>query len=404
MILFLLQEATSEVKEQIVELSFLQKLYAGEDINPIFYTIIGGIIVFIVTRFGSSIVSYVSKLYKSRFNKEKKEFKFAKNSIEDYFTMQDEKNEIDVFCYQFGLRPKLPIIDVLYLELLKKKIIEGRIRKLVIFPTLDKSTTSQNVREFEEFQENINTLFCEHADKITFIDPRSATLTNKALTDKEFIDSLYFLGTKDFYDYINESSSIGLKSIADFNILHPKDSKILTLITHIFKAWDVRDYLLNHLKSSGSEKMNIGFVFWEVEFDKWGIYKRIAERQDVDKVTLFIGKTIYSSVKSKEPLVVFLDDALSIFEDKAIILEKVSKIDNEELNIIIGILITILRDNYSLSFDKKTILEDSKEAIDSLITGSVSFGRVYNEIKESLSDEEKVLFNLIIKLRAEYQC
>jgi len=63
-----------------------------------------------------------------------------------------------------------------------------------------------------------------------------------------------------------------------------------------------------------------------------------------------------------------------------------------------------LSDNYNITVNKATILKDSKEAVGALITSSISFGRIYNEIKNDLSDEEKILFNLIIKLRGEYRC
>lgn len=329
---------------------------------------------------------------------------FTKNKeVKSFFHTPSGYNTIDLVAYQFGLRPNLPIIDVLYLELLKKMQKNGSIKKIAIFPTIDKSATSQTEQDLENFKKNIASVFCHESHSFEIIDPfRKSELTSSELIEESFIDTLNYLGKSEFYSEVYEISKSNIRGIQDFNKFHPKDKSVMTLITHVFKAWEVREYILNYIEQSSKEKMNIGFIFWEVEYDKWGIYNRTAKDDKINELTLLIGKSILG--KNLKPIAVYTRDALGLFDEKEAILEKITKHSKEQVSILLEIVSTILQDNYSVELSKNTILQDSMDKINSLNASNKVFGSVYNELKPNLTDNEKVLFTLILQLRAKYGC
>ncbi len=331
-----------------------------------------------------------------------------KRTVNSFFHIRRGENKTDLVAYQFGLRPNLPIIDILYLELLKSNHKNNRIEKIVIFPTIDKSITKQTEYELELFKNNLNKVFCHDETCFEIVNPfRDSSLTSKELIEEKFIDTLSYLGHKNFYSQVKSISKYKIKGIQDFNKYHGKDKLIMTLITHVFKAWEVREYILEYIKNSNKEKMNIGFIFWEVEFDKWGIFDRTSKNDEIQEVALFIGKSIYGkeNIFSRyKPIPVFTNDALGVFDEKHEILEKITKHSNKQVKILNSILTAILHDNYDEVFTKRDLMSQSIEFIDSLNTSDNQFISSYNNINGKISKNQKMLFTLIIKLRSKYGC
>lgn len=330
-------------------------------------------------------------------------FSFNKK-IDDYFHISHGFNSIDLVAYQFGLRPNLPIIDILYLELLKKFIILKKIKKIVIFPTIDKSSQGQSIIDFELFKKNINSVFCKNKNHIIISDPfKRSEIDYNDLINDNYIDSLNYLCSKEFINEVLITSGQRITGIEDFNKFHPKERSIMTLFTHIYKAWEVREYVLNYISESKMSTNNIGFIFWEVEFDKWGIYSRTAKENTINELALFIGKSLYD--KKMKPIPVFTNEALGIFDDCSIIFEKVTKHSKIQVSTLIEIITAILKDNYNEEIlSKKALLAESTKVINSLFSSNKSFGAIFSIVKNQLSNNERILFVLLIKLRSKYGC
>jgi hypothetical protein len=373
------------------------------------YPILGGIFVFILAN--SFLKDPIEKLRKkwNLYLYKVKNSGFRKNkTVKSYFHTPSGYNKIDLVAYQFGLRPNLPIIDLLYLELLKNMQSNEKIEKIVIFPTIDKSSVTQNEKDLDNLTENLKKVFCHNPDCFEIINPfRDSALTSKELIEENFIDTLSYLGNQEFYNNVYDVSKHNINGIQDFNKYHKKDKAVMTLITHVFKAWEVREYILNHIKSSSKEKMNIGFIFWEVEYDKWGIYNRTAKDDKIEELTLLIGKSIFGKenfFSKYKPIPVFTRDALGVFDEKQEILEKITRHNKTQVKALIEIISTILQDNYKVELSKKTMLTEAIDKINSLKASNKIFSSIYDNLKEKLTDNEKVLFTLILKLRSMYGC
>ena len=311
--------------------------------------------------------------------------KFSKNkNIVDYFHTPNGLNSTEIVVFQFGLRDKLPVLDILYLELLKKMLREQKIKKIVIFATLDKSAKSQIIRNYENFKNNIKSVFCEYQEHIEFIDPfRKSELTSAEIIDVDFIDTLNYLNSKEFYKEVEIISKKRVKGIQDFNKFHPKEKSVMTLVTHVFKAWEVREYILEYIKTNVKDKINIGFVFWQLEYDKWGIYSRTAKDKKINELRLIIGKTVYCRnyfFQKLVPIPVFIpNETIGLFDVKESIFEKiVSKHSKAHVIALIEIITAILKDNYEEEIkSKKHLSNESEDLISSLSSSSIPFGKVF---------------------------
>jgi hypothetical protein len=376
----------------------------------IIFPIIVGIVLWLLPKFFDKPLENLRGKLKSWWFKIKNSFSQTKK-IEDYFYISNGHNPTDLAVYQFGLRPNLPIPDILYLEVLKKMVKEKKIKKIAIFPTIDKSSLTQLKIDYTNFKNNIESVFCEHKNNIEFIDPfRKSELTSTELIDKDFIDTLNYLNSTSFYNEVLKVSGQRIKGIQDFNKFHPKEKGVMTIVTHIFKAWEVREYLLDFIKKSNNENMNIGFIFWKLEFDKWGIYSRTAKDEKINELTFLIGKTIYGRnniFKKRKPIPVFVpNETIGVFDEKESIFEKiVRKHSKVHVSILIEIITAILKDNYQEDFTTvNDLLSDSQQKISSLNASNIPFGKIFSEVENNLSDNEKILFGLILKLRSKYGC
>ena len=322
--------------------------------------------------------------------------------IDNFFYTIKGHEPVDLLSYQFGLRPNIPIIDLLYLEFLKKMSLDKQIKKIIIFPTIDKSALTQNKQDLKKFTENIKKIFDVSIDPV-IVDPfRKSEITSKELIEASFIDAITHLDSKIFYNKVFDISKKKIQGLQDFNKFHPEKFRVLTLVTHIFKAWEVREYLLDYIQKSENKTMNVGFIFWEAEYDKWGIYNQTSEDERIDELTLLIGKSILT--RKKNPIAVFVpEETIGVFDEKAAILQKITTHDKKHISRLIKIVSTILQDNYKEDLKQSTLLKEANDNINSWNASDKEFSIIYTKIKNKLSNNDKKLFNLILKLKSKYK-
>lgn len=324
-------------------------------------------------------------------------------NIEDYFTSYDNKAKMNIFSYQFGLRPNLPLIDVLYLELIKKYI--NNIDNVLIFPSIDKSAELQNDMGMSVFENNIKKIFKGNEEKLLILNPfTNFNLSYDDINSVEYVSSLKYLNSEKFKEYVNKNNNgLKLNNISDFNKYHPENLKIVALVTHIYKAWEVRKKIDQIILEKKIDKCNLGFLFWETEFDKMGIYKMYAmSNSSINNVNFYLGKTLID--KRKKPIPVYEPlKTLNVFEEsEEISLRKIANLNDDECTIIQGILKSILYDNYQIKIDNDKLVENSKSKLKSLeICSNFQGEDIYNENK--YKKNKLIVFALLNKLQIQYE-
>ena len=322
--------------------------------------IIGAVISIIGLIFNKELKAFISsKRYKPQ----------KKNVISNYFesTIIDN-HDIDVFFYQFGLRKTLPIMDWLYLEYIKFVNKTSKIKKLVIFPTIDNSVKSQVDGDFKEFCENINKVFEKSGINIDIIDPNTDTyFDTEDWVSKDFIESLVYVGSKKYFDFLWDELKIKITSISDFNKFHPVDERIKDIFTHIYKARCIVNYIENDEDLIRQPELNISTILWEWEVEKLGIIKHYSNKKEniifhpVLGITQMLNKTIPVPVFIENETICIFDSEQSII-NKALTFIPFLKKYNLLLESVLSLYDTIERKS------RKDIIENGKKQWTSFIT------------------------------------
>lgn len=256
-------------------------------------------------------------LYGLKFAPRLRAFLRPTPAIEDFFRA-NIISRIDIAVYQFGLRPQLPLVDVLYLEYLRTLFAKDLIEALRIYPSIDLSAPEQAREQLEPFKDHIRTVLGDYADRATFYDPFSQDGFNNAdLTSNEFLATIQYVGSREYFEYLRSEWRLPIDTIGDFNRHHPPDSRLLTIFTHLIGAWQVYKDLgaLGHLSNTGRRR-ELGVVLWETEVDKLGVYKYIVEQRPFIGMCAILGKTVFGD--DNRPLPVFeANIAIPIFASRA---------------------------------------------------------------------------------------
>jgi len=242
------------------------------------------------------------------------------NAISNYFKPDIPKDcKIDFFFYQLGLRKNLPIMDWLYFEYIKFLNKKFPIKKLIIFPTIDMTATSQAQCDFNEFCDNINKIFKSSNIEFDIVDPYKDIYFDKDdLISKDFIETLKYIGSEKYFGYLKKFD-IRITSISDFNKFHPNDDKIMNIYTHVYKSWGIINYIKRNIDLT--EKVNISAIFWEWEVDKFGVLKHYSGNNMSINFWPVLGIT--QMLNKTTPIPIFIEDkAIGIFDSKKYIIDK----------------------------------------------------------------------------------
>lgn len=310
--------------------------------------------------------------------------------LEDFFNEEIKSQKIDYLFYQFGLRPKLPLMDVLYLEYLHSLVIKEEVGSIMIFPTIDLSSSRQKLYELTEFETNVKKIFKGCESRVEVDNPFAKDIDNEDLTSDRFLQMLRYIGSRRYFDYLQSDFGIEVGGIEDFNIYHAPDDKLLTIFTHLIRGWQISKRVKSMIEQTSSSKF--GFIFWETEFDKLGVFKKLAEDYNLN-VSFILGRTILDDRKRPLPIA---NNALMMFDDESARLEAISRFSRVGVKKHVSIVECILRDNYGKAFDNKNLISEGKRRYRQW--------RVKNHDTTNLftHDEAFKLISLIHKLRRIY--
>ena len=85
----------------------------------------------------------------------------------------------------------------------------------------------------------------------------------------------------------------------------------MTTFVHLVRGWLISDYLKKQKIIDGSS-VNLGFIIWETEVDKLGLFYRISAQNEGMDLTPIMGRTICTS--KAEPIPTFGPKALNAFD------------------------------------------------------------------------------------------
>lgn len=266
-------------------------------------------------------------------------------------------SHVDHVIYQLGLRPTIPLMDLLYLEFLNGFLLEKRAKKLFIYPSADLSYPSQDKPEYEEFKTNVLRVLSSQKNKVCFMDPSLLQSHTQDLVSKEFLQAVRYIGSRQFIAFLRDVINWTGNSVSDFNKFHPEDMRLLTVYVHLLRGWSIRQYLLE----SGifDKPVNLGFLMWETEVDKLGVFQWMAQHIPMMTITPILCRSITS--QKNTPIPVFEPEkTIYIFDDMEKTLLKLANKQDREIKVYIEILSTIMAENYTNDFNHKVACKDGQ--------------------------------------------
>jgi len=355
--------------------------------KPIITSVVAGLLLAGITWLLKVIISKVTK--NKGYLLPRSELNFSK-----YFVTHGN-DVVDYVVYQLGLRPSIPIVDLLYLEFLHHLLINGSItNKIIIYPVPDLSSPLGETGELEynELKKNLQTVFKSHEDQVTVLSHLPILPDVKELLSSSFLNTVQYIGSEQYIKKVKRITKTEIKDYTHFNKHHPKDLRLVNLFVHTMRGW----ISLRKLESiiDLHDGLRIGYLIWETELDKLGQFMCFWENKGMNvNCSIFIGKTLCARGR---PLPVFdCNNTLDMFCSESVIVNKVSHVSNKAARKYIEILHVILKQNYS---ESKSMKETKKLAIKWLE------GRLISHPEEdvSLTKLQLILLGKIQMLKAKY--
>lgn len=261
--------------------------------------------------------------------------------FDDFFTLIGG-GVMDQVVFQLGIRPTVPLVDLLYLEYLKHLLIQNRCKRIMIYATIDLTFPKQGADEFAKFKSNAMRVFAEHQAYVEVITSALPGNSNELLSE-EFLQGLHYVNSAEFTDYLRRGVQWDGNGIQDFNRHHPEDMRLVFLYSHLIRAWHIHKLVLNDERLKDARVL--GLLLWESEVVQLVAVHWIRSRSSQLKVLPMLGKTLLYD--SATPVPVFEPSlTLAVFDPWDVIVRRLLCKTHAELAVYVKILRTILLDNY----------------------------------------------------------
>lgn len=256
---------------------------------------------------------------------------------------------LDVAVYELSLRPKIPLMDLLYLEYLKQRLENGTVGRVYVVPWSGNQDSDEH-RDAETLLKcNLERVFGSSFPKITILFSSDlAPLSSQLLAD-DFFAQLEALGDSDFLRECSRTMGYRFKSYHDINSGHPEALQARSLVEHSIRGWLIFRYLIGATLevAPGSTSLSIGSLMWERELSKLLLLRNLEARLPDARFGLMLGKSVtYRSGVKRIPLPTY-QEALEIFVDLDELAEKCSSKTVSELAVVTGIVSAIIESNRS---------------------------------------------------------
>jgi hypothetical protein len=279
--------------------------------------------------------------------------------LSDFFRVNTGSSVIEYFVHQFGIRPHLPLLDVLYLEYLHHLLKTKKVRRILIYPTVDLTSSNQSTSGFGELAQRIRAIFGAEPESVEVFTPfHPRMLPNHELATPQFLEMLRYVGSEEHRRYLLLKHGLKVRSIDDFNKYHPKESRLVVLFTHIVGSWKI----LRDLEERGFLHSRLGFILWETEGDKLGVYRSMLHARADGELAVALGKTLFARRRVPLPVAEF-DSALCVFVDPSRQWRVLATSSKKALARYVAILRAILRDNYGFDAARKDMRSEGRNAL-----------------------------------------
>ncbi|MDH5415558.1 MAG: hypothetical protein OEW87_15585 [Flavobacteriaceae bacterium] len=346
------------------------------------------------TLFGAPVKKWVQEQAKNVYNVIIGFF-VRKKTFDNYFDVIGS-DKVDRVIYELGLRPKIPLVDLLYLEFLHSLLKVGRVNKILVFPSIDLTYPAQSKEDFEEFRKNVLKVFCKYKNQICIVDPFSITISTENFLSADFLETVKFIGSSKFITFVRDRLNLRINSFRDFNKLHPEDIRLLSMYVHLVRGWIIHNYMKeNELLNT---PVNLGFIIWETEVDKLGFFVKLSSESQNILLTPILGKSILFG--KNRPIPVFEPaNTLNIFDEFPNIILKLANTNDKAVRKYIETLSTILAKNYEENIDLKIAY---KEGTHLFLQWALSDGGKKLADVNKLTKKSCITLYLIYQLRGKY--
>lgn len=272
-----------------------------------------------------------------------------RRGFSDYFEVIGDP-AIDYCVYQLGLRPLMPLIEILYFEYLNFLLRNDLVRKLIISPSVDLSQPVQDAGAFRLLKQRLELILGNYNGRFRLIDPleQRAILSSVSLLSPDFLELVQYVGSGSFLSYIRNQLGLDVQSYAEFNRFHPEELRLVSVLVHLIQGYVVWQNLLSQELADINEDFNLGLLVWETGVDKLGLFHRLAVDRQSISLTVLLGKTCM--IKRNTPLPAFdSEESINLFDGIPETCRKLSRLNRPEVSVYEDILLTILLSNYEFA-------------------------------------------------------
>ena len=238
--------------------------------------------------------------------------------------------------------------------------------KLIIIPSPDLSSSSQDRDAVLCLQANLGKIFKDNFEKVEVLE--TFTLEDIDPFSIHLLDAIKYIESRDFIEFINANFTKDIKNFGDFNRYHPADRQLLAIHVHVMTAWMILTYLEKTKALHESSGKHLGFILWETEADKLGIYYYYCTKYRNIECVPVLGKTIlYRKAWTKFPLPVYIEETtLALCDSVLATMLKLQEKDNEswhESKMYYELISAILVSNYDQHIPFRTSCLKGKDIV-----------------------------------------
>lgn len=256
--------------------------------------------------------------------------------LPEYFRQQEEN--IDLAIYELSLSPKVPVMDLLYLEYLRGRLEDGSIGEVVVVPWSG-WRDDQNDDGERLIQAHLRRVFGKYFDRVTVVTASMLQEEAESVFENHFFEQVGNLGNSEFLR--NASSVMGyqFRSYHDINQGHPETHQARSIVEHTVRGWLIYKYIEREYIRTPNPPRQIGSLMWERELTKLLLLSNIVENYEID-CSLMLGSSVtYRRGLRSHPLPTFEKRAVNIFADERTqypILARATKAELRRTNEVLG--------------------------------------------------------------------
>jgi len=280
-------------------------------------------------------------------------WRYLTKPFEEHYFYWSGGTEADYIIYQLGLRPTIPLVDLLYFEYLHYLLNENKAKEVHIYAFPDHTSPSQKESDYDELCVHVRKIFGNTQNRVKFIGPDILRNYAADLFTEELLEALVYIGSDEFFKYLNLHLKWKGSDIGDFNKSREQKDKLKSLFVHLARGWCIRGHLLDGIFKNKNGKVALGFLIWQDEVDKLGVVNYMKEHCATNMAIIpILGKNIMISKKNPVPTFDH-EKTVCLFDDSIKAIKMIINKTNKELSQYINIMTTIMVNNITVNSHKQ---------------------------------------------------